>query len=298
MVSTEHYTNMAATLAAPSRTGCLLRIRSAGPDLKPAERAVADFVLAHSDRLMHMSVSEAARDIGVGEATVIRFCRAVGYRGYQEFKLRLAQDLVEPVEYIHANISFADDATTLATKVFQMNLRAVEDTMKTLDAASAEVGAKAIARARQIDIYGVGYSSQTALDAKFKLRRLGLMADAHGDAHLQMMAAALLQPGDVAIGISHSGSTKDVVESLQQARRAGATTIAITNFSPSPITRAADVTLLTASPESPLGGEVLTSRIAQLCVIDVLSVMAAVTVGERCLALIEKTSQAVRKKRY
>lgn len=273
-------------------------MRSRLTDLKPAERAVADFVLGRPDQVMHMSVSEAARDIGVGEATVIRFCRTLGYRGYQEFKLRLAQDLVAPVEFIHENIAFNDTPGDLAQKVFQTNLRAVESTGKALDAEMVALAAKALVGARRIDIYGVGYSSLTALDAKLKFRRLGLAADAHGDAHLQAMGAALLVPGDAAIGISHSGSTKDVVESLLLARRSGATTIAITNFSPSPVTRAADVVLLTDSPESPFGGEVLTSRIAQLCVIDVLSVMVAITLGERSLALIEKTSQAVKNKRY
>ena len=265
---------------------------------KPAERAVADFVLSYPEQVMQMSISEAARDIGVGESTVIRFCRALGYKGYQEFKLRLAQDLVEPVEFIHENISFADKTAELAQKVFQTNVKAVEDTMRSLDPEMVEVAAKALANARKIDIYGVGYSSFSALDAKFKFVRLGLMADAYGDAHLQAMAAASLGKGDVAIGISHSGSTKDVVDALTAARKSGANTISITNFNPSPITRASDVVLLTASPESPLGGEVLTSRIAQLCVIDVLSVSLAVELGERCLDLIKKTSEAVKKKRY
>jgi DNA-binding MurR/RpiR family transcriptional regulator len=265
---------------------------------KPAERSIAQFVLDNPERVMQMSISEAARDIGVGESTVIRFCRAVGYKGYQEFKLRLAQDLVEPVEYIHENISFADRTEDLAQKVFQTNVRAVADTMRSLDSGMVEVAAKALAGARRIDIYGVGYSSLTALDAKLKFARLGLAADSYGDAHLQAMAAVLLGRGDVAIGISHSGSTRDVVDALASARKSGATTISITNFSPSPITRASDVVLLTASPESPLGGEVLTSRIAQLCVIDVLSVALAVVLGESCLELIKKTSEAVKKKRY
>ncbi len=284
--------------SAPAKAGCLLRIKSAMESFKPAERSIAQFVLDNPERVLQMSISEAARDIGVGESTVIRFCRAVGYKGYQEFKLRLAQDLVEPVEYIHENISFADGTEDLAQKVFQTNVRAVEDTMKSLDPGMVEVAAKALAGARRIDIYGVGYSSLTALDAKLKFARLGLIADSYGDAHLQAMAAALLGRGDVAIGISHSGSTKDVVDALAAARKSGATTISITNFSPSPITRASDVVLLTASPESPLGGEVLTSRIAQLCVIDVLSVALAVVLGESCLELINKTSEAVKKKRY
>jgi DNA-binding MurR/RpiR family transcriptional regulator len=283
---------------APTKAGCLLRIKSAMEGFKPAERSIAQFVLDNPERVMQMSISEAARDIGVGESTVIRFCRAVGYKGYQEFKLRLAQDLVEPVEYIHENITFADRTEELAQKVFQTNVRAVEDTMRSLDPGMVEVAAKALAGARRIDIYGVGYSSLTALDAKLKFARLGLSADSYGDAHLQAMAAALLDKGDVAIGISHSGSTRDVVDALGSARKSGATTISITNFSPSPITRSSDVVLLTASPESPLGGEVLTSRIAQLCVIDVLSVALAVTLGESCLELIKRTSEAVKKKRY
>lgn len=283
---------------APAKAGCLLRIKSAAEMFKPAEKSVADFVLTNPEKVMQMSVSEAARDIGVGESTVIRFCRALGYKGYQEFKLRLAQDLVEPVEFIHENITFGDSCADLAKKVFQTNIKAVEDTMKALDTDMVEVGAKALATARRIDIYGVGYSSFTALDAKLKFVRLGLSADAYGDAHLQVMAAASLSSHDVAIGISNSGSTKDVVDALTTARKSGATTIAITNFSPSPITRASDLVLLTASPESPLGGEVLTSRIAQLCVLDVLSVALAVTLGEGCLELIKKTSDAVKKKRY
>ncbi len=283
---------------APTKAGCLLRIKSGIEMFKPAERAVADYVLSHPQEVMNMSVSEAARDIEVGESTIIRFCRALGYKGYQEFKLRLAQDLVEPVEFIHENISFSDSTTDLAQKVFQTNLKAVEDTMRALDSEMVEVAAKSLSQARRVDIYGVGYSSFTALDAKLKFVRLGLNADAYGDAHLQIMAAASLSSKDVAIGISNSGSTKDVVDSLLTARKSGATTIAITNFSPSPITRASDIVLLTASPESPLGGEVLTSRIAQLCVLDVLSVAVAVSLGEGCLDLIKKTSEAVKKKRY
>lgn len=283
---------------APDRAGCLLRIRSARELFKPAEAAIAEFVLAHPERVLQMSVSEAARDSGVGEATVIRFCRALGYKGYQEFKLRLAQDLVEPVEFIHENISFDDSVAELSQKVFQTNQRAVEDTQRALDPATVQLAARAITTARRIDIYGVGYSHFSALDLKLKLVRFGLSADAFGDSHLQLMAAATLRRGDVAIGISHSGSTRDVVDALGPARKARATTIAITNYSPSPLTRMADLVLLTAAPESPLGGEVLTSRIAQLCVIDVLSVAAAVALGESCLELIKMTSQAVKRKRY
>jgi DNA-binding MurR/RpiR family transcriptional regulator len=283
---------------APMKAGSLIRIKSAMDSFKPSERAVAEFVLDNSEQVMHMSISEASQSIGVGESTIIRFCRVLGYKGYQDFKLRLAQDLVEPVHYIHENVSFGDKPEDLAKKLFQTNLRAVEDTMKVLDTGMVEIAAKFLTEARRIDIYGVGYSSFTANDAKLKLARLGLIVDAYGDAHLQAMAAVSLTKRDVVIGISHSGRTKDVVDAMTSARKTGAVTIAITNFSPSPITKVSDVVLLTAAPESMLGGEVLTSRIAQLCVVDVLAATVAITLGEKCLKLIEKTSGAVKHKRY
>ncbi len=283
---------------APLKAGCLIRIKSAMESLKPAERAVAEFVLENPEEAMHISISEASQLIGVGESTIIRFCRSLNYKGFQEFKLRLAQDLVEPVSYIHENVTFDDTTDDIAKKVYQTNLKAVEDTMKVLDPEMIDVAAKFLAEARRIDIYGVGFSLFTAHDAKLKLARLGRMVDAFGDSHLQSMAAVSLQKGDVAIGISHSGSTKNVVDALSSAHEGGAVTIAITNFSPSPITKVADVVLLTSAPESAFGGEVLASRIAQLCVVDVLSVTVAITLGERSLELIEKTSEAVKKKRY
>ena len=255
-------------------------------------------MLKKPDKVMHISITELAAETEVGESTVIRFCRALGYKGFQEFKLRLAQDLVEPAELIHEDVGFGDSTADLSRKIFQRNLQAVANTAKALDPEMVEIVARAIAAARRVEIYGVGYSSFTATDAKWKLRRLGLNADAYGDSHLQRMSAALLGPEDVAIGVSHSGSTRDVVDVLVAARKAGATTVSITNCSPSPITRAADVILLTASPETPLGGEVLTSRIAQLCVIDALSLAVAVALGDSCLEQVRKTSEAVDKMRY
>ncbi len=283
---------------APAKAGCIIRIKSATELFRPAERSIADFVLSDPASVIQMSISELGQQAGVGESTIVRFCRTIGYTGYQEFKLRLAQDLVEPSEYIRENVSFRDSTAELADKIFQANQKAVEDTRRSIDPAKIEIAATALTNARKTEIYGVGYSFFTALDAKFKLLRVGLLADAYGDGHLQAMGASALGKNDVALGISHSGASRDVVDALEIARKGGSTVIAITNFSPSPITRVADVVLLTASAETPLGGEVLTSRIAQLCVIDLLSVAVAVRLGESCLQYIEKASEAIRKKRY
>jgi hypothetical protein len=285
------------TQLAPSKAGCLIRIKSAVEILKPAEQAIATFILADPVSVIHMSISELAHRAEVGESTVVRFCRTLGYNGYQEFKLRLAQDVVEPSEFIHDKISFQDSTADLAAKIFQANLKVVEDTRRSLDTAGVDEAAKLLASARKIEIYGVSYSFFTALDLKHKLTRLGRIADAYGDGHLQAMGASALTKDDVAVGISHSGGTRDVLDALEIAREAGAKVVSVTNFSPCPITRVADVALLTAAADTPLGGEVLTSRIAQLCVIDVLSAAIAVRLGESCLQFIQKASEAIKKKR-
>src|SRR5215510_14496028 len=150
---------------APSKAGCLIRIKSAMDSFKPSERMIAEFVLNSPERLVQMSISELARDLELGESTVLRFCRAIDYKGYQEFKLRLAQDLVEPVEYIHEKIRFTDNIANLALKTFQTNRAAVENTQKSLDPDMVEVAANALKEARRVDIYGAGYSFLTALDA-------------------------------------------------------------------------------------------------------------------------------------
>ncbi len=135
---------------APAKAGCIIRIRSAAELLRPAERSIADFVLADPAGVIQMSISELGLQAGVGESTIVRFCRTIGYTGYQEFKLRLAQDLVEPSEYIRENISFGDTTAELADKIFQANQRAVEDTRRSIDPAKIEAAAKALTAARKV----------------------------------------------------------------------------------------------------------------------------------------------------
>jgi DNA-binding MurR/RpiR family transcriptional regulator len=282
----------------PASAGCLIRIQSAIATFRPSERTIAEFILAHREQVIRMSISELARDANVGESTVIRFCRAAGFGGYQELKLRLAQDLAQPAHYVHEAISFSDTVEELSQKIFQSNRVALDNTSRSLDPKMVEVAAAAAARAGRIAVYGVVGSFHSAVIASLSLMRLGLAAEAFGEGHLQAMSAASLHPGDLAIGISHTGSTRDVVDALTLAHETGATTLAITNYSPSPITKAADIVLLTASWETPFAGESMGSAIAQLCALDVFSAAVAVQLGEPCVKHIEKLALAVKGKRY
>lgn len=278
--------------------GGLARIRSVYSTLAPAERKVADFIFANHKQVIYMSVTQLAEGVGVGDSTVIRFCQNAGFRGYQELKLVLAKDLVEPSEDLSEGITAADSLQTMARKIGAASKSALEDTMKMLDLRELERAITVLSKARKIEFYGVGASALTALDAKYRFIRLGLMCDAVSDSHIQMMSAAVLDDRDVVVGISFSGSTKDVVEVVAKAKERGATAICVTAYSRSPLAKEADIKLITASIETPLGSGSLRSKIAQLHILDLLYTGVAMHLGAKGRVFTELTAEAVLDKLY
>ena len=278
--------------------GSFVRLQGAYSALRAAEQRVADFILKHPDELIYLTVTELAERTNTSESTVVRLCQKIGYKGYQEFKIVLARDLVEPAMTIYAAIEPDDDLATVKTKVFQANAQALRDTIEVLDDAELERAVRAIASARRVDIFGVGGSDPLALDAYHKFLKLGIQAVALSDGDLMAMSSALLGSGDVALGISHTGASRDVTDALNRAKGNGATTIAITHRPTSPITKVADITLVTAAKQTAFRSDASSSRIAQLTIIDTLYVGVAHTNHERSRQMIERTREATAAKRY
>lgn len=278
--------------------GGLARIRSAYNALAPAERKVADFIFENYKQVIYMSVTQLAEGVGVGDSTVIRFCQNADFRGYQELKLVLARDLVEPSEDLSEGVTSADTLSVMAKKVGYANKNALEDTIKVLDLQELDRAITALIQARRIEFYGVGPSALTALDAKYRFMRLGLMCDAVTDSHIQMMSAAVLDERDVVMGISFSGSTKDVVQVVSTAKARGATAICATAYARSPLANEADIKLITASVETPLGSGSLRSKIAQLHILDLLYTGVAMRLGSKGRVFTELTAEAVLDKLY
>jgi DNA-binding MurR/RpiR family transcriptional regulator len=276
----------------------LLHLNSYLKAITKSERKVADVVLAQSDNVIYYSVTDLAEKAGVGETTVLRFCRKIGFKGYQEFKLALAKELVHPLKNLYQEANDEDSPSSIAQKVTETNLSAIRDTLSILDAEQLAKTVKAITSARRIHFYGVGSSGVTALDAKFKFLRIGLAVDAFLDSHLQAMAATTLNSDDVAVGISVSGSTKDTLDALSFAKEAGAKIISITHYSRSPITKLSDWILLISAKEGPLQGGALSSKIAQLHLIDILCTATSMAMKTRALEFKEKTAKAVINKIY
>ncbi|MBI5184520.1 MAG: MurR/RpiR family transcriptional regulator [Nitrospinae bacterium] len=289
---------MLKTQAAP-RENCLARLRGMLPSLHSAEKKVAEYALGNAQGVLDQSVSEVAIGAGASEATVIRFCRTMGYRGFQDLKINLARDLVSPIHHaIHEDVSERDGTATIIRKVFSANIETLQSTLEALKPEAVGEAVKLLSKAKKILIIGVGTSTPILFDAFNKFLRLGLWCSYQNDSHLQMMEAALLRKGDLVLAISHSGSTRDPIDTIEVARKNGVKAIAITNNSLSPLAKVADVVLVTSSKETKYRSEALASRIAQSSIIDVLYITIGMTNRQRTLANTRKIEDAIVAKQY
>ncbi|MBO4205503.1 MurR/RpiR family transcriptional regulator [Micromonospora echinofusca] len=292
-----------AKISASHETGGLIvHISGLLPSLSPAEQRVARLVVADPADAARRTITDLATAAETSEATVIRFCRSVGMDGYPQLRIRLAAEAARRVEPPDARVvggdipPGADLAQIIATIAFN-DARAVEETAEQLDPAVCEQVVEAIGNAGRIDIYGAGASGFVASDFQQKLHRIGRTAFYFPDVHTALTSAALLGRGDIAVGISHTGTTSDVIEVLEQARSRGAVTVALTNFPRSPITEVADHVLTTAARETTYRSGAMASRLAQLTVVDCLFVGVAARNRARARKALEVTAEAVQQHR-
>lgn len=268
--------------------------------LTKSEKKVADLVLKDPNKAVYNSISDFADESGVGDATVLRFCRKIGFKSYQAFKLSLVQELSnqnnEIVSTLNVELKEGDSLEEIVYKTLNINVSALNETLSLLDLKELEKAIDSIISAKRIHFYGVGVSGITAQDAVNKLTRIGLNAASFMDIHMQMMQASLLGPDDVAIGISFSGSTKDTIEVLNIAKEAKTKVISITHHARSPITKISDVVLLHGSKEGPLQGGALSTKMSQLMVVDVLYNAIFIKMREKAVKNKKITSRAILEK--
>lgn len=274
----------------------LARIEASFDALRKSERAVAEFVLAQPNEVLSISIAELAYRVGVSQPTVARFVNALGFSGFKEFKLRLAQSLAAGVSFVHRDVQPDDSLEEVAAKVFNRSIGALVDVRNQLDRASLARAVEVLTNAGRVEFYGLGNSGIVALDGQHKFFRFGIPSVAYSDPHTQGMAATLLTQGDAVVAISASGRTADLVRSCELARDAGAAVIAIT-ASGSALARVATIVLGADVPEDPDVYAPMSSRIAHLAIIDVLSVSVALASGPELVKRLERTKQTLREKR-
>lgn len=277
----------------------LIRVRRALPNLRPAEQRVAQAVLEDPAGISESSITSVAKLCDTSETTVLRFCRAIGLAGYPELRIALAraaqweendQDNGAPQT---GPISATDSLSDVVSKIAYADARAITDTARALDLRVLEKVVDAIAGARRLDIYGVGASGLVGEDLQLKLHRIGRLCHTWSDVHLALTSAAVLGSGDVALGISHTGNTVDTVDVLRVARKRGATTIALTNYDRSPIAEVSDLVLVTAAHESSFRSGAMSSRIAQLALVDCIFAGVAQRSYDEAIAALESSAGAV-----
>lgn len=276
----------------------MLRIKTMYEDMGPGEKKIANWILENQSEIISLSISELAEKCGSGEATIVRFAKRLGLIGYQELKISIAQESSNSRKIVNETITSDDSCSIIFEKISNDIYRSLEHTKKILNTDSMELAANKIMNARRIVIFGLGNSSSVAIDAQHKFLRAGLDAAAYCDNHMQAIAASHLTSNDVAIGISHSGSSKDIVEALKLARESGATTICITNFGKSPIIKQSDIALFTASEETKYTILGMNSRHAQLAIIDSIYTYIVFRKSEEGIKAIHNTERSLQSKKY
>ncbi|WP_323846172.1 transcriptional regulator HexR [Microbulbifer magnicolonia] len=262
------------------------------PSMRKSERKVAEYILANPDEIIHMRIVDLATEAQVSEPTVVRFCRAVGCSGFQEFKLNLAQQLASSPSFGQIAVTETDTIAEYKRKVFDSTVDTLLNVRDKLDNRALEAAVTAIAAAKRVEFFGFGASGAVAADAQHKFFRLQLATAAHSDHHIQNMSAMSMAPGDIVVAISQSGRTKALLRSMGMAKEQGATVIGLAP-SGSPVARQATIPLEVDVEEDIEIYTPLSSRIAHLVVIDVLAIGVAQRKGPQLQEHLLKLKQGL-----
>ena len=281
----------------PQSNDVEIRIRGAKPAMTRKERAVAEYVENHFSTVKSLPIKQLAIQSNTSEASVMRFCKTLGYSGYRDFILNLSAALGSqensdaPNEY--TDIRPGDNLNTIIENVSYNNRRSIEDTLSILNREDIAKAVALLSAAQRTDWYGVGASGLVCADAQQKFLRINKHCHAYTDSHAIQTAAALLSPGDVAVLVSNSGTTLEILDVIELVRQAGAKCIAITRYPQSPLASKVDIVLPISTPEVTFRRGAMGSRIAMLNVVDILFSGIASTEYDQIKEYLDRTREAL-----
>lgn len=249
-----------------------VKLQAIYDSLKTAERKAADLLLERPSFFAEASIVEAAEAAGCSEATFVRLARKLGYSGYPELKNGLDRGNVENPVQLYKGITEQDDYDSVVNKVFKASIQALEDTLNVLDRNEYKKAADALCKAEKMVLCGVGDAATVAKSGYQKFLRIGIDVQASPDIDVQLVSIAHLKKNDIVIAISHSGRTKSILDAVKYAKSRGVKVISITNYPVSPLAKNSDIVLLTAAFTEHVKGEVMSKRVAELCILESLYV--------------------------
>lgn len=254
----------------PESTSTLERLSRSKKTLRHSEQTAAQYILRFPDRVALLPLRKLARECGVSEATILRLCQALGFSGYQDFKLSLIPQLLDRGRSLREDVGSIDGKGQWLHALGVGLCQSVQASLKGLDGKGLQKAAHLVKAAPRILVAGLGGSAGVAYILADSLTGLGFLSvSCHDPSYLQVLPGALRE-GDLVIGISHSGETPEIALLLERASQARVSTVAVTNYEQSPVDRAAGLTLFTSVSEGMLGSYSCEPRIAQLAIVEAL----------------------------
>lgn len=257
---------------------CSLLIKQILNQMTESEKKIAEYVLNNASEVYKLSANQLAVITETSASSVVRFSRTLGFEGFQQFKIALAKDdsiAADNGDYEYDYIDTNDSIKEVIIKTSNKNIQSINDTVALLDEKEIKNAVDSIKNAKKICIFGVGESGIIGMDLQYKLIRIHKDVLMNLDSHTQISMAANLSEDDVAIGISYSGKTKEVYTALNKAKEKGAKCITITKFGENPIASLGDIKIQVPVVEKDLRVGAISSRMAQLTVIDILFIGVA-----------------------
>lgn len=273
----------------------LERLRQGSSTLKPAEQRVAEYILEHHEQVLMMPIKQLAAKCASSEATIIRMCRSLQFRGYRELKLSLSASAAKPVfkSGRYRDLDAGAGVSEIVHIVSNNNLRSIEATVSVIDTETVERAVDVLDGAKRILIIGVGASAIVALDFEQKCRRINIWCEAMIDSHTMLTTAVHLTPEDAVLAVSYSGETLEIIETVKVAKSKGAQVISLTSYGSSTIQRLADIGLFVSAIEQDFRSGATSSRIAQLNMIDILYTSLASKNYKQSIDYLDSTREAV-----
>lgn len=283
----------------PQMANCCFKLKEMLNSLTSKEKVLAQFIIDSPSTVVGMSIAELANACDVSNSTVVRLCKTAGYSGYKAFCRDLSIDIAQSQagssdEY--GDIQPGSSVESIMNAVCSNNVHAIENTLAVLELHELERAVSAMVSARRIDFYGIGTSGNVAIDAYNKFVRINKLSMSTSDPHQQLLNASQLTCQDVAVLISYSGTTKDLLETAEVVKQSGATLISLTKYSKNPLSKLAHICLYSASADALVRSGAMGSRIGQMTVIDIL--YTAVTSSEyaQVKSILDRTRFATAKK--
>ncbi|MEP0519752.1 MAG: MurR/RpiR family transcriptional regulator [Hyphomicrobiales bacterium] len=281
--------------------GIVLRLQEKYSQLRKSERLVADYLRANASQRLDMSITEFANTLDVSEATISRFTRALGYRGFADMKLALASESVQSNQFTNlpAEMKETDPLDEIGFKLLGALGAAMNETQKHVDYDSVQTVVDHVLASQHVIFMGVGGAVSVCEEAVHLLLKAGIQATTHRDGYTQQVVATTSSENVTVFGVSHTGTTEDVAKALRVARENGAKTIAITSNLESSVAEAAEISLWTWTPNTPqipLYGDFLEGRVCQIYIIYLIYLGVLFQSGGKAPASLEATAESL--KRY